>query len=134
MTAPKPRTGGLTRSFCPSRAASTAAGNTNPQGIADPPAQYPIAAGNPRSDKAFRTGFDHRNAGVMAEKLLAGDRKLPASGLSPSYRAAWSVQGIERIVVSALEPIQDDAPFTDGLIPAGPLALRSHLTARKRRT
>ncbi len=61
---------GLTSgSLSPSASFALAAGNTNPQGIADPPAGEPIGAETPRRDEVIRSGAEHPGQDVTADPL-----------------------------------------------------------------
>jgi len=110
-----------------------AAANTNPQGIADPPSRDPLAVATPLRKNAFVLGADHRVQGVVAGTLAPGVRELPVSRPAPSRLAPTSFQATDLLAFSALEPNQDQTSFADGVTPSGPFALRSRLTAFRRR-
>jgi hypothetical protein len=121
---------GLTSgSQSPSRTFALAAGNTNPQGIADPPAGIPLPTATPRRNGAIALGFDHRDQGVIVESLLPGVRERPDARSTPSRFAANRSRATHRLALSAHKPNQGQTSFTDGRTPAGPLALRSRLIA-----
>jgi len=126
---------GLTSgSQSPSTSFALAAGNTNPQGLADPPSRNPLTVATPRRRNSVALGFDHRVQGVVAETRTPGVRELPVSPSAPSRFAEKSFQATDLLTLSALKPNQDQTSFADGLTPAGPLALRSRLTAFRRRS
>src|SRR5207245_10841638 len=71
-------------SLWPSTSFALAAGNTNPQGIADPPSPAQVPAATPRHNGTLTLGFDHRDQVALAEPLSPGVPELPSARPTPS--------------------------------------------------
>jgi hypothetical protein len=148
----------------PSTSFALAAGNTNPQGIADPPAGDRLPDATPRRNEvlthsggplggrlglaadsrdelltvvsgelAHEVGYGYHDLAVMAQTRTTGVRQRPGARPRASLPAAESGRPTERIALFALESDPDQVWSSDSLTPAGPRALRTRLTAVRRR-
>ena len=123
----------ITGSQSPSTSFALAAGNTNPQGIADPPFAAALPAVAPGRRVAITTEARHPDPVVIAEPQSPSVHKLPTARSMSSRHAAKGFQETHRALALA-DPKTDQGPtsFADRMTPSGPLSLRSHLTARRR--
>jgi len=149
-------------SLFPSTSFALAAGNTNPQGLADPPAPNLLTAATPRSNEASGSapraqpvstaargddlevivspalgqslGFNQRDWGVTADPGAQGVPHRPGARSTTSRVASKSLHATRHLAFATQEPDHDRASFAAGQAPAGPRALRSRLTASRHRS
>ena len=117
----------------PSTSFALAAGNTNPQGIADPPFAAALPAVAPGRRVAITTGSRHPDPIVIAEPQSPSVRELPTARPMLFRHAAKSVQETHRgLALTHPKTDQGTTLLADRMTPSGPLSLRSHFTARRR--